>query len=252
MIDINSERVSCLAHSDTINLISFTPDGRFIVSGSEDTTVKVWDAESGGLRHTFYAFEGGYPLSLSLSPDDTHIAIGYGPGDWHYKEGSKFCPRAIIIREIESGKTVKILKGHQYYGINSVAFSPDGRRLLSASHYCDKNPVILWDLKKGRKIRMYKDFFSRRRFIAFLPDGKRFVVAGKHNDIDVVDIDSGEIIRAWKDDGKHFILPDFGVLSADGKNSYWDQTVLLNIWYGILKTAGKHGSRLPEMFSPSR
>lgn len=215
MIDGNNDGGAGLAHSDRINLISFTPNGKYIVSGSEDTTVKVWDAESGGLRHTFYALEGGYPLSLSVSPDGTHIATGYGPGDWHYIEGSNLCPQAVIIREIQSGKTVKILKGHQY-GVNSVAFSPDGRLLLSASHYCDKNPVILWDLKKGRKI-IYKAFSSRRRFISFLPDGKHFVVAGKHNDIALVDIDSGETIRFWNDDGKHFILPEFGALSPDGK-----------------------------------
>jgi WD40 repeat protein len=217
MTDTTDKNSPILAHSDTINLISFTPDGKYIVSGSEDTTVKVWEAESGRLRHTFYALEGGRPLSTGINLDGTCVAIGYGPGDWHYKEGSRFCPRAVVIREIQSGKILRIFKGHHQYGVNSVAFSPDGYRLLSASHYEDKNPVILWDLKKGRKIKNYETGRSRRRFVSFLADGKCFVVAGKHNDIDLVDIDSGAIIRSWKDDGKYSILPEFGVLTPDGK-----------------------------------
>jgi WD40 repeat protein len=47
MIERNNTNVSGLAHADTINLISFTLDGKYIVSGSGDTTVKVWAAESG-------------------------------------------------------------------------------------------------------------------------------------------------------------------------------------------------------------
>jgi WD40 repeat protein len=215
MVDTNNKISPMLAHSDTINRISFTPNGKYIVSASEDTTVKVWEADSGRLRHTFYALEGGLPLSMDISPDGTLVAVGYGPGDWDCKEGSKFCSRAIILREIQNGKIVQISKGHQY-GINSVAFSPDGRQLLSASHYHDENSVILWDLKKGWKMRTYEILSSRGRFISFLPDGKRFVVAGKHNDIALVDIGSGETIRSWKDDGEHFILPQFGALGPDG------------------------------------
>jgi WD40 repeat protein len=64
-----------------------------------------------------------------------------------YREVSRFCHQAIVIRKIESGKTAKTLKRHQY-GVNSAAFSPDGRQLLSASHYRDKSPNILWDLEE--------------------------------------------------------------------------------------------------------
>jgi WD40 repeat protein len=254
-IDKNSDGGPGLAHSDTINLISFTPDGKYIVSGSEDTTVKVWDTASGRLRHTFYALEGGRPLSINISPDGGYIAVGYGPGDSDHKEGTKFCPQAIIIRELQSGKTVKILKGGHQYGINSVAFSPDGLRLLSASHYRDGNPVILWDLKKGRKIRTYETFWSRIRFISFLPDGKRFVVAGKHNDISLVDIDSGEIIRSWKDDDKHHIFPRFDALSPDGKklllgSDIDDEYMIWDIESGLEKWIKTPGGILSLALSP--
>jgi WD40 repeat protein len=67
-------------------------------------------------------------------------------------------------------------------------------------------------------MRTYKTLSSRRRFISFLPDGKRFVVAGKHNDIALVDIGSNEIINSysWEDDSKYFIFPQFGALGPDG------------------------------------
>jgi WD40 repeat protein len=254
-IDGNTTSGLMLAHSNTINRISFTPDGKYIVSASEDTTVKVWETESGKLRHTFYALEGGEPLSINISPDGIYVAIGYGPGDWHYKEGTRLCPRAVIIREIQSGKIVKTLKGHYYYGVNSVAFSPDGRQLLSASHYHDKDPVILWDWKKSRKIKTYETGASRRRFVSFLPDRKYFVVAGKHNDIDLVDIESGETIRYWKDDGEHFILPVFGALSPDGKklllgSNLDDEYMIWDIESGQEKWVNALGDILSFAVSP--
>jgi WD40 repeat protein len=205
-----------LAHSNTINLISFTSDGTYIVSGSEDTTVKVWDAESGTLRHTFYALEGGYPLSINISPDGVYVVTSYGPDGGHYIEGTRLCPKAVIIREIQSGKTVKTLNGN-YYGINSTAFSPDGQELLTASHYRDKSPIILWDLKKSRRIRTYDPFCSRMRFVSFLPDEKHFVAVGKLGYIALVDIDSGEIIRSREYGPEHQFFPHFVTLSPDRK-----------------------------------
>jgi WD40 repeat protein len=216
MIDLNNRNSPDPAHSNTINSISYTPDGKYIVSASEDTTVKVWEADPCKLRHTFYAVEGGKPLSIDISADGIYVAIAYGPDERYYTEGTRFCPGAVIIREIESGKTVTILKGH-CYGVNATAFSPDGRQLLSASHYRDKSPIILWDLKRKRRMRIYEPFCSRIRFVSFLPDGKHFIAVDKFGDIALIDVNSGEIIRYQEDTIEHYFSPTFVTLSPDRK-----------------------------------
>jgi WD40 repeat protein len=209
-----------LAHTDTITSLAFTPDGSILVSGSEDSTVKFWDVESGRLIRTLYAEEGGHVLALSISPDGKYIAAAYGPGDWHYIEGTRYCPSAVLLWDIETGTLLKAFNksrsGHRY-GVNALAFSPDGSRLLSVSHYCDKNAIILWDLKTGRKLKSFTALCSRYRFVSFTHGGKKFIVAGKHNDIAIIDIETGNKIRSLKDDGKKFILVNCGALSPDCK-----------------------------------
>jgi WD40 repeat protein len=118
-----------LAHSDAITVLAFTPDGKYIVSASEDTTVKIWDAQTGVLRHTLFALEGGKALAINISPDSKILAAAYGPGEWHCDEDTKYCPCGILLWNIETGALIRTLKGFRY-GINAITFNSDGTQLL--------------------------------------------------------------------------------------------------------------------------
>ena len=62
-------------HSDDVKSVSFSPDGRRIVSGSRDETIRIWDAESG---QELLKLEGrsGSVFSVSFSPDGRRIVSG--------------------------------------------------------------------------------------------------------------------------------------------------------------------------------
>jgi WD40 repeat protein len=74
------------------------------------------------------------------------------------------------------------------FGVNSAAFSPDGKRLAFGSgdglHNSDFKPgeVTLWDVVTGKPIRTLRGHTSGVRCIAFSPDGKRLVSGGGGND----------------------------------------------------------------------
>ncbi|KIO01869.1 hypothetical protein M404DRAFT_149210 [Pisolithus tinctorius Marx 270] len=127
----------CLqGHDTTVNSVAFSPDGKRIVSGSEDDTVMVWDAERG--------VQIGSPLeghteevySVAFSPDGKWIVSGsldMTVGVWDAEGGVQVgCP----------------LEGHTE-AVTSVAFSPDGKRIVSGS--TDKT-VRIWDAERGVQI----------------------------------------------------------------------------------------------------
>ena len=67
--------VTQIGHSDYVVAVAFSPDGRFIVSGSRDHTLKLWDAANGALLKTFNGHDG-YVSSVAFSPDGRLIASG--------------------------------------------------------------------------------------------------------------------------------------------------------------------------------
>jgi hypothetical protein len=105
-------------HSGVVNSVSYSPDGRYIASGSVDRTIKIWDATTGALVRTLTG-HSGYVYSVSYSPDGRYIASGSWDG-------------TIKIWDATTGALVRTLTGHSGY-VLSVSYSPDGRYIASGS-----------------------------------------------------------------------------------------------------------------------
>ena len=115
--------------------MAFSPDGRRIVSGSEDQTLKVWDAETGQETLTLKGHTGSV-YSVAFSPDGRRIVSGSQDG-------------TLKVWDAETGQETLTLKGHTGAGVTSVAFSPDGRRIVSGSN---DMTLKVWDAATGQKI----------------------------------------------------------------------------------------------------
>jgi WD40 repeat protein/GTPase SAR1 family protein len=105
-------------HSAIVHSIQITSDGRFSVSGSFDTTVKVWDL---GARSCVGTLEGHRKEihSVAISPNGKLIA------------STGFYDRTVRLWDLKSGACLQVI--HQDGSPISVAFSPEGSRLLVGS-----------------------------------------------------------------------------------------------------------------------
>ncbi|MCP4219081.1 MAG: peptidase C14 [bacterium] len=135
-------RVDTGGHKGIINDIVVTRDKRFIVSASHDKTIRVWNVETGREERKILGQIAGGPkgkiFAIALSPDNTLLAVG----GFLDKSGGDGYGR-IRIYNFPTGKLRKILKGHTSV-VNDLAFSGDGKYLVSGSH---DNSVKIWNME---------------------------------------------------------------------------------------------------------
>ena len=115
-------------HTDAVWSAAFSPDGKRIVTGSTDKTLRIWDAASGNQIRILSGHEGTV-WSVGFSPDGSRIVSGSADG-------------TARVWDAASGKQIAVLRGQSAganqqqeadFGIHSVSFSPDGKRILTGS-----------------------------------------------------------------------------------------------------------------------
>jgi len=147
--------------------VVFSPDGKTLVSGSDDNVIILWDVEN--RRPTAQLTEHQYSWpNFAFSPDGKILA-------------SSIYNNTIILWDIENHQPIgQPLIGHTKY-ISSISFSPDGKVLASSSY---DNTVILWDVGNhqpiGQPLIGHNDDVTS---VAFSPDGKTLVSGSFDNTI---------------------------------------------------------------------
>ena len=112
-------------HSDLVSSVGFSPDGKRIVSGSLDKTIRLWDAGMGELLRAPLEGHQGPVVSVAFSPDSKHIVSGS-------------LDKIIQLWTTETGEPLQApLEGHRGW-VSSAAFSPDGPPIKSGSGSDDK------------------------------------------------------------------------------------------------------------------
>ena len=174
------QRTTLKGHGATVNDAAFSPDGKRIVTASDDGTAEVWDAASGDQLQMLKG-HGGAVSRAAFSPDGKRIVTASED-------------KTARLWDAETGKPIgEPLTGHDG-PVLSAAFSPDGKRIVTAS--LDKT-ARLWDAETGKPIGEpltgHEDDVNSA---AFSPDGKRIVTASDDKTARLWDADTGKPIGA--------------------------------------------------------
>ncbi|MEV4530813.1 trypsin-like peptidase domain-containing protein, partial [Streptosporangium sp. NPDC049304] len=104
-------------HTGAVNSVAFSPDGKHLATAGDDKTVRIWDADTGGLIRTLTS-DSHRVNSVAFSPNRKRLASSGSAG-------------TVQIWDTVTGGLIRTLTGHTDW-VNSVAFDPDGKRLAVA------------------------------------------------------------------------------------------------------------------------
>jgi WD40 repeat protein len=202
------ERLILEGHEGSVLSAAFSPDGKRIVTSSDDKTARLWAAETGKPIGQSLIGHANAVLSAAFSPDGKRIVTA--SRDWTARLWDAETGKPI--NELLGEPSGEPLKGYAG-GVHSAAFSPDGTRIVTASW---DNTVRLWDAKTVKPIS--EPLIGHANAVvtaAFSPDGKLIVTASWDNTARLWDAETGKPIGEALTGHKGSVLS--AEFSPDGK-----------------------------------
>lgn len=160
-------------HARGVTAIAFSPNAKFLISGSWDKTLKLWAMPKGEIKKTLVG-HSEVISSVAFSPNSKIIASGSAD-------------KTIKLWGPHNGQQLFTLKGHSGE-VTSVAFSKDGSVLASGG--ADRS-IKLWSLARGKPLVNLIGHTDRVVAVAFSKDGKLFLSAGADGTVRIGDLIKG-------------------------------------------------------------
>ena len=182
-------KLTLTGHEGSISDIVFSPDGKTLITSESYPTkvIRLWDVVEGRHKRTLKGHKDSV-YSLALSPDGRILASGSKDRTirlWNLSDSN------ILLWDAVRGRHKRTLKGHTGH-VNTLAFSPDGKTLISGSDLplTEDTTIWLWDVGTGKK----KGGLIGQgpvRSLSFSPDGRTFASGGTNGNILLCDALTG-------------------------------------------------------------
>jgi WD40 repeat protein len=180
-VDSVIELSSIDSQQSKVNCLAISPDGKLIVSGGSDRTIKIW--------YFGLSDERSIDCLATLKNHQLAVnAVGFNPIDGDVKFASVSSDRRVMLWGMESKTPLSILTAHTQ-AVKTLAFSPDGKLLATAG---DDGLIILWDLASRKLVRTLSAHRWTISALSFLTGSNTLVSASWDGNIKFWQVDSGQ------------------------------------------------------------
>lgn len=258
------ELMKLVGHTGLVNSVKFSPDGGKIISASSDGTIRIWNAHTG---HELMKLEGhtGIVNSATFSPGGTLIVSASGSDSYNNNKKDN----TIRIWNAQTGREIMKLEGQHHdvvkicinkqekkilirgtKPVNSVVFSLDGKKIISAS---DDMTIRIWDAQTGQELMKINGHVSAVNSIALSPDDNKIVSASSDGTIRIWNAQTGQ--ELMKLEG-HTGAVHAATFSPDGQRIVSGASDnVIRIWdvktgEELMKLEGHTGAVTSAAFSP--
>jgi WD40 repeat protein/serine/threonine protein kinase len=149
-------------HDSDITAAVVTPDGQYILSGSRDSTMRLWDISTTDSLQTYERYKKEI-TAIAVTPDGGFIVSGCDDG-------------SLWLWDLKTAKHLRIFEGHRD-AVTAVAVTPEGRFVVSGSR---DNTLRLWNLETAKTLRLFKGHTEAVSAVTVTPNG-RFIVSASHD-----------------------------------------------------------------------
>ena len=211
---LSRSRLALKGHTNLVNRVVFSPDGKHLASASTDGTVKVWDAVKG-------------EKLLDLSGHTASVrAVAYSPDGKRLASGGE--DNVVRLWDARTGKELAVLRGHTGW-VTGVAFAPDGKRLVSGG---DDATLRVWDLtadgQPAGEPLVLKGHTAGLLCVAFGPEGRLVASGGWDRTVRLWDAVGGKLLHTLTGHDHWVSAVAFGPGGKRLASAGWDKTV--RVW----------------------
>jgi WD40 repeat protein len=174
---------SFVGHTDTVQLVTLSPDGRLLASAGRDSKARVWDVATGqGLFLQTWDTDS----NITFSPDGKTMVFG-------------FWLQGLTLWNTTTWKQVLEFKSPGLLRPESSAFFPDGKTLVTGD-FIKTGTVTFWNVSTGEYIRSLSGHSLVVNSVAISPDGKLLATGSRDLTVKIWDILSGKVLFTFTHD----------------------------------------------------